>query len=422
MPVALIGGAGAVRAATNPGGPECALIVPAEPLSAEGLASPYRLVDAGRGHGNCDQSDPHQAAFVQATVIDPDVGQLFVYNPLVVSGDAEPAVAPVPPLLTPRSVVGIWIGFNGDSLELRGSPQALQSGRCVSGLDRSVFGQFAYCNADGFFLAANQAIGEGRLTVPPLGTARDGKPCPTTRSFGVAGDNPSSGVTTTYLKSADGRMAQDTAANRVAFGAQAPVLFNDGDNLLLSGFVDPALGCTPYTAPDLGDQGRLTTSVALNELQAAANESAPAALVPTNSPMTLVGGGASLGKANLYRAGVNQPRLRAGAGTARQYCTNLSDIGQRTVQRDRNLTSRVVSPDPAIAPNLFTFLAQRLHGTFDNLGCGALLRQRNPVRLTMREGVVVDARFARPASAVPAPEEPAGDGTTGQRPEPEPAK
>jgi hypothetical protein len=40
----------------------------------------------------------------------------------------------------------------------------------------------------------------------------------------------------------------------------------------------------------------------------------------------------------------------------------------------------------------------------------------------MREGVVVDARFAQPASAVPAPEEPAGDGTAGQRPEPEPAK
>ena len=59
---------------------------------------------------------------------------------------------------------------------------------------------------------------------------------------------------------------------------------------------------------------------------------------------------------------------------------------------DARFTKAAPSPDPGAASNLFTFLAQRLSGSFDNLGCGKLLHTKNPVHVvTNKAGVVVDA-------------------------------
>jgi hypothetical protein len=64
------------------------------------------------------------------------------------------------------SVVGVWLGFQGDTLTLDGA-----TGSCINGLRDSLFGQFAYCGAQDFFRAANTAISQGKLTVPPLATS-----------------------------------------------------------------------------------------------------------------------------------------------------------------------------------------------------------------------------------------------------------
>src|SRR3954454_10120610 len=90
----------------------CRLVVPADPLSAAGLATPYQLT------GGCHQTDTNQSAFVQATLFDPATNQLAVYNPLVIDAGAEPAAAPAAPQVAAGSVVGIWFGFNGDNLTL----------------------------------------------------------------------------------------------------------------------------------------------------------------------------------------------------------------------------------------------------------------------------------------------------------------
>src|SRR6266700_3774193 len=79
----------------------CTLIVPANPLTAQGLATPYVL------GGGCDEANKMQAAFVQGAVIDP-AGNISIYNPLVVNEDQQPAVAPVVPNIPPGSTVGIW--------------------------------------------------------------------------------------------------------------------------------------------------------------------------------------------------------------------------------------------------------------------------------------------------------------------------
>jgi hypothetical protein len=82
----------------------------------------------------------------------------------------------------------------------------------------------------------------------------------------------------------------------------------------------------------------------------------------------------------------------------------MIDIQQKRLQMDRDLFGRVTSPDKAAANNLFSFLANRLMGSFTNLGCGDLLHMNNPVTVQMKNGVVVDATFfgkGTPATATP---------------------
>ena len=95
------------------------------------------------------------------------------------------------------------------------------------------------------------------------------------------------------------------------------MLVNGSDNALLSFFLDPALGCTPMTAPDLSNPGQTATSQALDELAAAANQAAPIALTPVNDPMTMDNGAFSIAKTNLYRAGVDQPPLPGSTGAVK---------------------------------------------------------------------------------------------------------
>ena len=60
-------------------------------------------------------------------------------------------------------------------------------------------------------------------------------------------------------------------------------------------------------APNLANPGQMATALPLNELQAAAHQAAPVALVPTNDPMVLNNNNVDLNKVNLYRIGVDQP-------------------------------------------------------------------------------------------------------------------
>ncbi|MGH3417135.1 MAG: hypothetical protein ACRDSS_11755, partial [Actinocrinis sp.] len=389
-------------AAAQPPAATCTLVLPAQPLTAQGLATPFRL--RGVNGNTCRESDSGTAAFAQGLVIDPATGKLSVYDPLVIDDGTQPAAAPVVPTLPANAVVALWFGFNGDVLTLSGD--GVKAGSCVNGTDGSPFGQFSYCNAPALFSAAHTAISQGRLTVPPIGTAADNKPCPTTRDFGIVDQDQSDNVTTTYLALSDGGTAQNTkAAGKKLAGRSPTVLANGSDNLLLDHFVDPALGCTPWTAPDLANGGFAATSLGLNELQAAADQGAPAAYIPVNDPMVLDSDGAtSDGKTDLYRAGVDMPPLAQIPGSAAQYCSNLRTIGVARTKADRSLTDSTVSPDTGAASDLFTFLAQRLQQSYDNLGCKNLLGEPNPVHVTLdANGLAVDATFDKVATPSPSP-------------------
>jgi hypothetical protein len=364
----------------------CTLIVPPVPLSAAGLATPYRFVATDPGAGACHEANPDQSAFVEATILDPATGRLATYHPLVIDDGTQPAIPPVQPTLPRGAVVGVWFGFQADVLTLR--QRHLRRGvmrlrypagnDCVNGSPGSPFSQFAYCNAPQFFAAANAAIKAGKLHIPALGTGKDGKPCPTTRDFSVVDQDQSDNLPGSYLATADGRIAQFSAANQRAL-SDATVLDNASDNGLVDDLLDPALGCHPATAPDLSAGGAPSPALALNELQAAAEQGPPVALVPLNDPMTVDNNGkASVAKTNLYRAGVDMPAINPATETAALYCTDMAAAAVPRLALDEPLTAAVPSPDTGVAADLHGFLVARLDESWTNLGCPALTSIATP--------------------------------------------
>jgi hypothetical protein len=379
----------------------CTLIVPPHPLTAKGLATPYQLVGTDP-HMPCHEANTAQTAFVQGAILDLDTGQISIYDPLVVDKGTQPAITPLLPKLPDNELVALWFGFNGTNLTLQGTNNSLKEGRCVNGSGNSLFGQFAYCNAGEFFAKAHEAIRRGKLTPPPLGKAADGLKCPSTRDFSVVDQDQSDNVTTSYLVLNNGQTAQDTLVNRDILtrrGQQFKVLTNPSDNKLLVGFIDPALGCRPWTAPNLADPGQRTTALPLNELQAAIFQPQPVALIPAGDPMVLVNGQPNLKKLNLFRIGVDQPQVEnLDQASTKKYCQNLRTTGAPRIIRDKPQTSKFMSPDPAVGNSLFTFLAQRFNGTWGPMGlnCVGRLGQPSPIIVTTdANGVAIDATLRK---------------------------
>jgi hypothetical protein len=389
--------------------PNCSLVVPANPLSAEGLATPYQLLATDPSAGDCHEANTDQSAFVEAAVLDPATGQISIYSPLVLDQGATPAMPPVVPVLPPNAIVALWFGYNGDTLTLQSGDGVLAGAACVNGLDGENFGQFAYCNAPAFFKAAHRAFRRGQLGIPPLGTAIDGRPCPSVRDFFAVDQDQSDNLPTSYLmiSANDGtiQMAQKTQANLGMFPG-ATTLGNPSDNRLVDVALDGALGCTPWKAPDLADPGQKVPALPLNELQARAWQRSPVALVPTGDPMVLHHGNKNLRKLNLYRRGVDQPQVGYAfqADTAR-YCRHMLRIAPARMLQDQALLmpdathpTRGLSPDPGAADSLYTFLAQRFVASYDILSCAYLLHIPDPISLTINAEGVTTAASIDPAA------------------------
>jgi hypothetical protein len=376
----------------------CTLSVPANPLSAQGLATPWQLGDG------CSQANfGTEGAFVEATILSPN-GQLQVYNPLVITAGTTPAATPAPPTIAQGSQVIIDIGFNGTNLALVG-PGATngggrggrfqrnnQGGNCVDALGQSLIGQVSACNAVNFYRLADQEIANGTLKVPAAGTATDGQPCLTTRSFATIDQDQSDNVVTSYLLNGNGQTAQNTAANAAAV-AGSQVIVNGSDDKLLAAFLDPANGCTPFTAPDMTDPAGTSGSQALNELSARVNQQGTIALVPTNDEMTLVNGQMSIQKTNVYRSLVDQPLLAGNTNptqVAASYCQNMTNIQPARNQLDMAKELNFGTPVAAVGNNLATFMGNRLSMSFVNLGC-ANFGLTNPTTVTLDGNQVATA-------------------------------
>jgi hypothetical protein len=377
----------------------CEIIVPANPLSAQGLATPYQLTGVGMtpAASGCTMANAgNLGAFVQATILDPATGALSVYSPLVITQGTTPAAAPIVPALPAGAVVTIDFGFNGTNLTQVGATQnALRQGRCVNGLNGSIFGQVSFCNGTQFFRAVARAEAAGLLKVPALATSPvTGQPCLTTRNFDVVDQDPSDNVTTTYLLTATGQTAQFNPANTAALPAATQIV-NGSDNKLLAAFLDPTLGCTPFEAPDLSQGGTPGPSQALNEIQAQV-QAAPIALVPENDEMVLVNNAFSAQKTNLYRSNLGQAPISAAnnaADSPANFCQNMVNIQTPFLNANQTVLATGASPVPAIGTNLLTFMANRENMSFTNLNCQNF-GLTNPVTVALDgNGVATAATF-----------------------------
>ena len=392
---------------------DCDIIVPADPLSARGLATPYQLtgVDGKTpAESGCRMSDAARlGAFVQATILDPATGTLSVYDPLVVTEGTRPAVKPTIPPIPANAVVTIDFGFNGrDLFPVGATPTALAQAGCVSGQAGSLFGQVSFCNGPGFFAAVRQDERAGLLKVPSPGASDriiasggdlgTGRACPVTRNFEVAADQASANnVTTEYLLNPlTGQTAQDTTSNAGNM-AGATLLFSPSDNSLLDQFLDPVLGCTPFQAPDLANNDQPTSSQALDEILAGAYQPKIAALVPENDGVVRGRDGAfDAAKTDLYREELGQPPI--GSQSAKDsdpqlYCQNIVDIQTPFLAANRALLAAGQSPVTAAGDNLLTYMASRLNTSFANLGCQRF-GLTNPVTVTRNgAGAAIAATF-----------------------------
>ena len=374
----------------------CQLIVPPNPLSAAGLATPWQLGDG------CSEANPSEQAFVESTILAPN-GRVQVYNPLVITQGTTAAVTPKAPAIPRGAQVIIDVGFNGNNLVLGGAGAA--QGQCIDAFGNSVISQTPACNAAAFYADANAQIARGTLRVPALGTGSDGQACESAESFSLIDQDQSDNVISQYLLNGDGQTAQDSVANKNAMGG-ATVLANGSDDGLLAHFVDPALRCTPFMAPDATSPNGRDSSQALNELSARQQQRGTKALLPVNNPQLLVGGQFSIGKTNTYRMETDQPLLAASTNknqNAAAYCQNMVNIQPARLQRDMRKELGFASPVPATGDNLATFLGARLAGSFENLNCKDY-GLKNPVTVsTDGNGVATAVAYstARQQATVP---------------------
>jgi hypothetical protein len=388
----------AVPAAVNV---SCDIIVPANPLTAQGLATPYQLTGtdgATPAASGCEMSNAaNLGAFVQATILNPRNGALSVYDPLVITQGTTPAVAPTVPVIPADSVVTIDFGFNGaDLYQVGATPAALEQGNCVNGLPGSIFGQVSFCNGTAFFAAAYLDESIGILGVPSQGISpKTGQACPVTRNFNMVDQDPSDNVTTEYLETPNGDTAQDTTSNADNLTG-ATLLLNGSDNTLLDTFLDPVLGCIPFEAPDLANNDMPTSSQAMDELLANRNQPRAAALVPEDDEMVLNNDAFDPAKTNLYREEIGQAPINwanSRSASPAMFCQNMINIQTPFLATNQALLATGPSPVTAVGDNLLTFMANRLNMSFTNLACQNFgLTQ--PVTVTLNAaGAAVAATF-----------------------------
>lgn len=300
-----------------------------------------------------------------------------MYHPLVVDPTTSAAVAPTVPTLPANAVVGLWFTTNAERLRLNGTN--LAANNCVDGLGSSIFGHFAYCNAVNYFVAAESG------SASPLLTAQDGGTCITTHDFAVVDKDQSDTVYTTYLITANGQIAQNTAANRNAFpGFQIAV---NGDDTPYVNEMFQQLGCNQLSATSLTELGQSAQALALDELQADWLQPSPQSIIPDFNPQVTVNGVINVQKRNLYRAGVGQNQSLS--GDQRTWCHNYATVAPQRFVKLQTIATSAESPDPTTSSNLFTFCCNKFTGSFQELNCSSLLGIPNPVTLVTQPGGMV---------------------------------
>ena len=117
-------------------------------------------------------------------------GRISVYHPLVVDQGMRPAVRPAPPRLRRGDVVGIWFGFNGDTLTLEGARGSLTEAVASTASRARSSGSSHTATPPRSSTRPTQRSKPTVLTSPSSALGRTA-PCPTVRDFGVVDQDQS---------------------------------------------------------------------------------------------------------------------------------------------------------------------------------------------------------------------------------------
>jgi len=134
------------------------------------------------------------------------------------------------------------------------------------------------------------------------------------------------------------------------------------------------MGCTPWTVKNLADTtgATLSTSIALNELQAAHQQAVPQALVPAGSPMALLNGYASAAQINVYRKMIDEPLVSDDdAAFTVTYCQHMNTLGAPRLANNKARLATYRSPVNN-TDNLFNYMLTRYNAAFAALQCAYL--------------------------------------------------
>lgn len=370
---------------------DCNLLIPKNALG-NGIFSPWYVSTNNISDVQCSQLDQKTSVFVEATILDTDTGNFFVYYPLVLDINTVSA-APISSMPLPvNNVIVIHFGANGNSLTLIAeNGDSLDNYNCVNGVKNSVFGQFAYCNAINFFSRVQYLINYNVIKqIPNIGITLKGDNCPTTRHFAVIDQDQSDNVLSDYILTGDLKVAQNNAGNRNNLNI-TKIISNGSDNRLLNVFILPALYCQSFQAPDLIENNVMRSSLALNEISANQNKCFPQALIPSINPMTLVDDNENLDKVNAYRNGVNMPLLYYLNNTDNlDYCNNFFNIAQNFLKKYAREFEVFTSPDKDVANNLLNFLIVRFINSWGILKCDVLTGKKPKISvITDENGIAI---------------------------------
>jgi len=340
-------------------GSKCNLMVPEAPLTSIGLMTPYELMPP------CTMAVQDTQAFVEAVIYNPGTKQVRTYTPLITDANKAPAARPTPIEILPTEVVALWFGFNGDALTLEQRMHALVDGKCVNGVNNSVFGEFAYCNAVEFI----DAIGDcDTCAIPVNSVDMVGDPCPTTWDFFVVDADPSDNLPISYILTSTNQTAQNTKGNRLRLQI-SNIVRNPSDEGLLVDFINPAIGCDNNTIKvrDDTDAGTYRATLITNEIQARLMQLPPIAYLPDLNPMVTVKNEKNIQKLNLYKAGIGQSIL-VDANTTR-WCAQYAAVAPFRFFKLQGFLRSAPSPNSLDATNLLTFLCNRFQNTLNVLKC-----------------------------------------------------
>lgn len=353
----------------------CGVVVPENPLSYQGLNTPYILKSLNNKTDDCSVLKQRSTVFIEIVIFDIVSSTFYIYNPLVVNDLGQIKNIIKTDQLPVHNVVGIWFGSNDVTFKLLDSNNSLHFGDCVDGYNNSVFGNFAYCNAKIFF----ETVDKYKFYIPDIGKTINDFDCLTTRSFEFNQQYHISSVVSSYIIYQDQKVAIKSFNNLSIFEPPLYVIINKSNGRILNSYISIATRCNTFIGYDFIDQYNRKSSIVLNELQGSLDKQQ--IFIPSTHPSVMMNGYPDLNKLNLYRIGLNQPVVTGiHINDSIIYCNGIYNKTPVFLYNHYDLLTNYNTPDDTLGNNLINVMISRFLSSWNTYDCGNILKVPFPIK------------------------------------------